>query len=305
MFPIKPPGCISLLGLEGGGIAESQISSSSVRYTVLGLQRWGPELARLHNKGLVNAWSAAVHDRNPWIEVSGVWPARHERALRCTSLISALFQINVQRKMRFTGIVTQGASRMATAEFIKAFKVASSLDGRTYAVYRTEGERRDHVRRLRSTKTGAWAVPAQQPRLNSLLCPDSAGVRGKRGQRRHQDQPVRPPHRRPVPPRGPGGVSQGVHAAHGAGGLRAQRYTRTGSDIMKQSLLGPNSPGFLEFTPHMCRDLIPGSKVEVTTGDFVKISAPQHSLITKHICSCLKECNFGRQILEKSSIQWM
>lgn len=62
-------GCISLLGLEGGGIAESQISASSVRYTVLGLQRWGPELARLHNKGLVNAWSPASHDRNPWIEV--------------------------------------------------------------------------------------------------------------------------------------------------------------------------------------------------------------------------------------------
>lgn len=35
----------------------------------MGLQRWGPELARLHNKGLVNAWSAAAHDRNPWIQV--------------------------------------------------------------------------------------------------------------------------------------------------------------------------------------------------------------------------------------------
>lgn len=65
-----PTGCISLLGLQGGGIAESQISASSVRYAVMGLQRWGPELARLHNKGLVNAWSAAAHDRNPWIQVT-------------------------------------------------------------------------------------------------------------------------------------------------------------------------------------------------------------------------------------------
>lgn len=55
----------------------------------------------------------------------------------------------MQRKMRFTGIVTQGASRIGTAEFIKAFKVASSLDGRTYTMYRTEGERRDHVRHHR------------------------------------------------------------------------------------------------------------------------------------------------------------
>lgn len=53
----------------------------------------------------------------------------------------------MQRKMRFTGIVTQGASRMGTAEFIKAFKVASSLDGKMYTMYRTEGQTSDHVRR--------------------------------------------------------------------------------------------------------------------------------------------------------------
>lgn len=55
--------------MEGGGVAESQISASSVRYTFLGLQRWGPELARLNMKGLVNAWSPAPHDRNPWLQV--------------------------------------------------------------------------------------------------------------------------------------------------------------------------------------------------------------------------------------------
>ncbi|XP_043980690.1 milk fat globule EGF and factor V/VIII domain containing b [Gambusia affinis] len=108
--------------LMEGVIKESQITASSIRYTMLGLQRWGTELARLHNKGLVNAWSAAPHDKNPWI------------------------QINMQRTMRFTGIVTQGASCIGTAEFIKAFKVASSLDGRTYTMYRTEGQRRDQVR---------------------------------------------------------------------------------------------------------------------------------------------------------------
>lgn len=68
------PGCISLLGMEGGGIAEAHISASSVYYGILGLQRWGPELARLNNKGLVNAWTSATHDKNPWIEVNkSVW----------------------------------------------------------------------------------------------------------------------------------------------------------------------------------------------------------------------------------------
>lgn len=55
--------------MEGGAIVESQISASSVHYGVLGLQRWGPELARLNNQGIVNAWTSAAHDRNPWIEV--------------------------------------------------------------------------------------------------------------------------------------------------------------------------------------------------------------------------------------------
>lgn len=67
----RVPGCTSLLGMEGGAIAESQISASSVHYGILGLQRWGPNLARLNNQGIVNAWTSAGHDRNPWIEVRG------------------------------------------------------------------------------------------------------------------------------------------------------------------------------------------------------------------------------------------
>ncbi len=47
--------------------------------------------------------------------------------------------------MRFTGIITQGASRMGSSEFIKAFKVASSLDGRTFTMYRPEGQSKDVV----------------------------------------------------------------------------------------------------------------------------------------------------------------
>lgn len=81
----------------------------------------------------------------------------------------------MQRKMRFTGIVTQGASRIGTAEFIKAFKVASSLDGRTYTMYRTEGERRDHV--------GRRHQPPPSCTQHSWLTPSlSAGFCWKRGQ---------------------------------------------------------------------------------------------------------------------------
>ncbi|XP_077373711.1 milk fat globule EGF and factor V/VIII domain containing b isoform X4 [Festucalex cinctus] len=151
--------CISLLGMEGGGVAESHISASSVRYTFLGLQRWGPELARLNMKGLVNAWSPAPHDRNPWL------------------------QVNLQRKMRLTGIVTQGASRVGTAEYVKAFKVASSLDGKTFTMYRTEDQRKDQIFLANvdndGTKTNVFDPPiiAQYIRIIPVVCRTACTLR--------------------------------------------------------------------------------------------------------------------------------
>ncbi|EGW12021.1 Lactadherin, partial [Cricetulus griseus] len=97
--------CTSTLGMEGGAIANSQISASSVYVGFLGVQRWGPELARLHSSGLVNAWTASDYDSKPWI------------------------QVNLLRKMRVSGVITQGASRAGRAEYLKTFKVAYSLDG--------------------------------------------------------------------------------------------------------------------------------------------------------------------------------
>ncbi|KAG5839720.1 hypothetical protein ANANG_G00207940 [Anguilla anguilla] len=151
--------CISLLGMEGGGIAESQISASSVHYAMLGLQRWGPELARLNNQGIVNAWTAATHDKNPWIEV------------------------NLQRKVRLTGIVTQGASRLGTAEYIKAFKVAHSFDGSSYTVFRAEGQRKDKVFVGNVDNTGTKTNPfdppivAQYIRIIPMVCRKACTLR--------------------------------------------------------------------------------------------------------------------------------
>ncbi|XP_007653088.2 lactadherin isoform X1 [Cricetulus griseus] len=112
-IPVPNPGlsnslassCTSTLGMEGGAIANSQISASSVYVGFLGVQRWGPELARLHSSGLVNAWTASDYDSKPWI------------------------QVNLLRKMRVSGVITQGASRAGRAEYLKTFKVAYSLDG--------------------------------------------------------------------------------------------------------------------------------------------------------------------------------
>lgn len=57
------------LGMETGAIADRQISASSVHLGFMALQRWAPELARLHRSGIVNAWTASNYDRKPWIQV--------------------------------------------------------------------------------------------------------------------------------------------------------------------------------------------------------------------------------------------
>ncbi|XP_029904248.1 lactadherin-like isoform X1 [Myripristis murdjan] len=151
--------CTSLLGMEGGGIVESQISASSVHYGIMGLQRWGPELARLNNHGIVNAWTSAAHDRNPWIE------------------------IDLQKTMRLTGIITQGASRMGSAEFIKAFKVSTSVDGEAYITYRVDGQRKDKVFVGNidndSTKTNLFDPPivAQYIRIIPVVCRKACTLR--------------------------------------------------------------------------------------------------------------------------------
>lgn len=80
----------------------------------LGLQHWGPELARLHRTGIVNAWTASNYDSKPWI------------------------QVNFLRKMRVSGVMTQGAKRAGWPEYLKTFKVAYSLDGRKFEFIQDE-----------------------------------------------------------------------------------------------------------------------------------------------------------------------
>ncbi|XP_069480399.1 lactadherin isoform X1 [Ambystoma mexicanum] len=113
--------CAVALGMEGGAISDSQISASSVHYGFLGLQRWGPDLARLNKQGIVNAWTSSNYDKSPWI------------------------QVNLLRKMRVSGILTQGASRVGTAEYIRGFKVAYSLDGHLFTFCKEEGKDKDKV----------------------------------------------------------------------------------------------------------------------------------------------------------------
>uniref|UniRef100_A0A4W3I7T8 Milk fat globule EGF and factor V/VIII domain containing a n=1 Tax=Callorhinchus milii TaxID=7868 RepID=A0A4W3I7T8_CALMI len=151
--------CDSVLGMEGGSIEDTQITASSAHLGFLGLKRWRPELARLNNQGMVNAWSKATFDQQPWI------------------------QVDLLRKMRLTGIVTQGASCVGTPEFIKMFKIAYSLNGVKFTIFKGSSKSKDKL------FTGNWdnnhqkknlfdpPILAQYIRLLPVICQQACTLR--------------------------------------------------------------------------------------------------------------------------------
>ncbi|XP_053128741.1 lactadherin isoform X2 [Hemicordylus capensis] len=144
--------CANLLGLETGAIADAQLTASSVHYGFLGVQRWGPELARLNNKGIVNAWTSSNYDRSPWI------------------------QVNLLRKMRLSGVATQGARRAGRAEYVRAYKMAYSLDGREFVFYKDDEQDQDKVFSGNMDNYGAVSnlfsppITAQYIRIYPVVC---------------------------------------------------------------------------------------------------------------------------------------
>ncbi|KAM9311100.1 lactadherin isoform 2-T2 [Gastrophryne carolinensis] len=144
--------CANALGMEGGAITDAQVTSSSLYYSFLGIQRWGPNLARLNNKGLVNAWTSSSYDQHPWI------------------------QVNLLRQIRVSGIITQGASRVGKAEYLKEFKVAYSVDGHEFLFYKGEGQAKEKVFQGNVDNDGRKAnifsppITAQYIRIYPVTC---------------------------------------------------------------------------------------------------------------------------------------
>lgn len=50
--------------------------------------------------------------------------------------------------MRVTGVITQGAKRIGSPEYIKSYKIAYSNDGKTWAMYKVKGTNEDMVRMM-------------------------------------------------------------------------------------------------------------------------------------------------------------
>lgn len=63
--------------------------------------------------------------------------------------------------MRVTGLITQGAKRIGSPEYVKSYKVAYSDDGKTWRTYKVKGKDDDMVRHIGATHPLAYVQQRQ------------------------------------------------------------------------------------------------------------------------------------------------
>ncbi|XP_054853023.1 coagulation factor VIII [Eublepharis macularius] len=98
--------CSMPLGMESKAIFNQQISASSYIDNVV--SSWPPFLARLNMQGRNNAWRPKTNSPEEWL------------------------QVNFQKTVRVTGIVTQGAKSAFTYMYVREFSLSSSRDGKNW-----------------------------------------------------------------------------------------------------------------------------------------------------------------------------
>uniref|UniRef100_A0A669QYX7 ferroxidase n=1 Tax=Phasianus colchicus TaxID=9054 RepID=A0A669QYX7_PHACC len=105
-------GCSLPLGMENGGIKNTQITASSVKTSWF--STWEPSLARLNRKGKINAWRAKSNNNQQWL------------------------QIDLLTIKKITAIATQGVKSVSTENFVKTYVILYSNQGSEWKSY-TEG----------------------------------------------------------------------------------------------------------------------------------------------------------------------
>ncbi|KAL8180994.1 UNVERIFIED_CONTAM: hypothetical protein K2H54_043513 [Gekko kuhli] len=106
--------CSMPLGMESKAISNQQISASSYIDNVVA--SWPPFLARLNMQGRNNAWRPKANSPKEWL------------------------QVNFQKTMRVTGIVTQGAKSAFTHMYVTEFSLSSSQDGKQWTPVLQDGK---------------------------------------------------------------------------------------------------------------------------------------------------------------------
>ncbi|KAM6384427.1 coagulation factor V isoform 2-T2 [Alca torda] len=105
-------GCSLPLGMENGEIKNTQIKASSVKTSWF--NTWDPSLARLNQKGKINAWRAKLNNNQQWL------------------------QIDLLTIKKITAIATQGVKSITAENFVKTYVILYSDQGSEWKSY-TDG----------------------------------------------------------------------------------------------------------------------------------------------------------------------
>uniref|UniRef100_A0A7N6BUB6 F5/8 type C domain-containing protein n=1 Tax=Anabas testudineus TaxID=64144 RepID=A0A7N6BUB6_ANATE len=111
--------CSHPLGLQTRKIPDSSISASSFYSSIV--HTWSPSLARLHQKGSVNAWRSKNNNPHEWL------------------------QVDLGNVKRITGVITQGARSLFTQMMVTEFSVTISHDGQSWSSVLEESSQREKI----------------------------------------------------------------------------------------------------------------------------------------------------------------
>ncbi|XP_078118367.1 discoidin, CUB and LCCL domain-containing protein 2 [Sander vitreus] len=198
LFTFKTKGCYGTLGLESGGVADTQLSASSVWEwnNIIGQHsEWAPSGARLKKTGL--PWASSQNDQQQWL------------------------QVDLKREKRIKGIITTGSTLREYQYYVTAYRVVHSNDGQQWYIYREANSTQDkifqgNINYLHEVRNNFIPpIEARYVRINPTLwhqrialklellgCPINAGwpkpePRSRLPTSRHTPPPVgtkRPPH---------------------------------------------------------------------------------------------------------------
>lgn len=116
LFTFRTSGCYGTLGLESGGVADSQLTASSV-WEWNGM--WAPTGARL--KKTERPWAPSHSDQQQFL------------------------QIDLKREKNITGIITTGSTMREYQYYVSAYRVLYSYNGQQWYSYREANSSQDKV----------------------------------------------------------------------------------------------------------------------------------------------------------------
>lgn len=122
MFTFRTNGCYGTLGLESGGVADTQLNASSAwDWSAVSGQHsvWSPSGARLKKAGL--PWAPAHSDQHQWL------------------------QVDLKREKRITGIITTGSTLREYQYYTSQYRVLCSNNGKQWFSYREPNATQDKI----------------------------------------------------------------------------------------------------------------------------------------------------------------